>query len=111
MPLYLKADVNYRGRSLRLLNISFQKEISCVLHIRTELGILIQIDNLISGEAEAMGYVVGPCLPSLPDKQDHLDCCAAVPCGLPVLRSVADQHWRCLRGMSNNLTLREACKL
>lgn len=33
-----------------------------------------------------VGDVVGPCLPSLPDKQEHLDCCAAVPRGPPVLR-------------------------
>lgn len=37
------------------VGVEYMKEISCILHIRTELSMLVQIYNLISGEAEAWG--------------------------------------------------------
>lgn len=35
------------------VGVEYMKEISYILHIRTELSMLVQIYNLLSGEAEA----------------------------------------------------------
>lgn len=35
------------------VGVDYMKEISYILHIRTEMSTLVQIYNLISGEAEA----------------------------------------------------------